>query len=1010
MDSPFDSWLILPTGRLVQHVQNVLTEKNVPCIPSRICTLETFCRNYFIENRKTTQFLSKAEAKLLLAQILINNKEKLPLFFSRSHPGSGTLDDIRTFINVVTRRKVVFPECLLEHQSEKSDQIDQIISEYRLYLSDLDLVDSDTIMEWTIDHLAASDSGDLGHVLIYGIHKPMPLEQDLLQVLRERSESFQCFITEGSDTNIFNDPLEWSGKIDVKSTFDLSPSYRTQLTGIFSNTEPIDTGDHIRLDTFPSHYTELQGIAAEICRLHDLGVPLTDISIAFPELREEFGIIEEVFLDFGIPWNAKISPRLSQFPVIQFLIGIIGVVANRYAREDVVRMVNSPYFRVGKTAGDSVRLDPDEVDMISRHAIIEGNRGEWLEKLDRLFASFSNETRKKMRGIKPQSVEQVRFGIEDLFEHLRGLEGKRSVQDFLHTYKSFLDIYGLPRISDAPDDGSGKKENAIVQTFLAHLDALSNASWLYGEQKVSTDEFLRIVNTIADESDGNIGLDYEGVSVLGIRECAHQHIPYLFICGLVEGAIPRLTTRLPFTNSLENIRMGTRSLADILHEEKYHFITALLSGEKVYLSAPLAEGDKPLLTSAFFERVRERCSPEGWRISSKEGITRSRSISAIRAGEQIGSDLVCQAVGSIANSNTIDDLANRVNIERYYRTGLSDSRYDGVLSDDEHISAILSERYGPEHVYSPTSLETYAQCPFRFFLRDVIHLEDLPEVEPNLSAADRGTAVHNILTTFYRRWLALGGSRICPSTMTEAVDLMQEIVEEELARYPFRSPLWEATCIQMKGCGHAGPGYFERFLIRESEEEASPLVPSYFEFSFGMEKEKSDDPTSVEEPVELTGSGGSEKLRIRGRIDRIDLFNDEFFLIYDYKTGAKHPGKKDIEAGKALQLPLYLLAFESISGNRGVAAGYYKIRKEVERKILLCDENGKNLIISRTRTSHDLPGTLSGACDYAIEYIQRIRRGEFSLPQEEKCPNEYCEFRRMCRFDPYRVFESEEET
>ena len=106
-----------------------------------------------------------------------------------------------------------------------------------------------------------------------------------------------------------------------------------------------------------------------------------------------------------------------------------------------------------------------------------------------------------------------------------------------------------------------------------------------------------------------------GVSVLGIRECAHQDFPRLFICGMVEGAIPRLTTRLPFTNSLENVRMGTRSLADILHEEEYYFITALLSGEKVYLSAPLAEGDKPLLTSAFFEKVKDRCNPECWKNS-----------------------------------------------------------------------------------------------------------------------------------------------------------------------------------------------------------------------------------------------------------------------------------------------------------------------------------------------------------------------------------------------------------
>ena len=314
-------------------------------------------------------------------------------------------------------------------------------------------------------------------------------------------------------------------------------------------------------------------------------------------------------------------------------------------------------------------------------------------------------------------------------------------------------------------------------------------NWLSpDEDKVTIDEFIRILTTIVEEPDGSLGYGDGGVSVLGIRECAHQHFPYLFICRMIEGTIPSLTTRLPFTNSLENVRMGTRSLADTLHEGEFYFITALLSGEKVYLSAPLAEGDKPLLTSAFFERVRERCDPETWNNSDAEGISASRSISAIRAGDEIGEGRVCQAVEWTGTSNTIDDLVERINMERFFRTGFCDSPYDGILSGDEQISTSLLEKFGPEHVYSPTTLEVYAQCPLRFFLKNIMHLEDLPEVEPNLSASDRGTMVHNILTIFYRRWNASDRSKVSLSTMTEAVELMREIVEEEIARYSFEEP------------------------------------------------------------------------------------------------------------------------------------------------------------------------------------------------------------------------------
>ncbi|HPA09132.1 MAG TPA: PD-(D/E)XK nuclease family protein, partial [Methanoregulaceae archaeon] len=226
----------------------------------------------------------------------------------------------------------------------------------------------------------------------------------------------------------------------------------------------------------------------------------------------------------------------------------------------------------------------------------------------------------------------------------------------------------------------------------------------------------------------------------------------------------------------------------------------------------------------------------------------------------------------------------------------------------------------------------------------------------------------------------------------------------------FESPLWEATCLQMKGSPHAGPGYLEKFLAKEAEAADSPLAPCHFEFSFGMNPSGTDDPASVEEAVALTSSDGGEQLRIRGRIDRIDISPEGFFLIYDYKTGRGHPKIKDIEEGKALQLPLYLLAFEALSEQRGVAAGYYHIRKDVRRDLLLCDEQARCLITSRTKMTPDVAALITRSCDFAIGYIRRIREGAFPLPADEHCPNSYCEFRRICRFDPYRGPDSGEVT
>ncbi|MDP2796638.1 MAG: exodeoxyribonuclease V subunit gamma [Methanoregula sp.] len=1004
-EAPFTSWLLLPTKRLVIDVTGNLTANNIPFITSRICTLKGFCQILFEENRTTERFLSKGESKLLLNDVLEKHADEVPLFITRDHPAPGTIDDLMTFMNVTLTRKMAFPECLMALQSKKSDQLDTIITKYRNRLSELDLVDSDTILEWTIDYLDLCNSSPLGTVFIYGFHEPLPLEQDLFDTIKAHAGNTYFFVPYGIDPNIFRSRTA-AGNQPASDPLSL----RLAITGLFSETGTLKASDFFRVQTFPSRYAEVYGIAAEIGRLNAAGTPLSDIAVVFPDLRGDYGLIEEVFLEFEIPWNAAVGPKLSKAPVIQFLSGIAGLVNGGYNRKNIVRLIGSPYFRKDVVPGGTFSLNASDVDLVSRYARIDGPYPSWNKQLDWLHSEIENpEKSKNYPGIPVHTVERVQEGMRILTHDLDVLSGKKSLREHINGFMAFLKSWNIPRLYTAPDKQTNEQEIKEYKKFTTRLEALAMAAWIPEDEPIPYNAFLRFISAISEEPDMSGRQDTGGVAVLGLRECPHLKFPYVFIGGLVEGTFPRLTTRLPFTNSLENARMGTRSLSEILREEQYYFIAALLSAQKtVYLSAPLADGEKPLLTSAFFERVRIRTGVSLWPDAG--GIVpASRRTAAVLTGAGIRNDESCTVLGLIPGSLFINDLVERINMERYYRRGECDSPYDGILSD-ESIQAVLAEWYGPDHVYSPTSLETYATCPFEYFLNRVINLKELLEVEPNLSAGDRGTAIHDVLSTFYRQWNTSGRMKISSASLTDATDLILRIATEELDKYSFQSPLWDATRILMLGDRHTGPGYFERFLVHETEESDSPLVPSMFEYSFGMGTTESDDPASSPLPVELASPDGERKMFIRGRIDRIDLTPDGFFLIYDYKSGSAHPKAKDIEKGTALQLPLYLLAFEKITGNHGIGGGYYTIRREVDRSIVLADSAAKDLMISRPRVSADFVGLIRNSQDCAFEYINGIRNGSFPLPREEKCPNTYCEFKRICRFDPYRVFEVPEET
>ena len=98
----------------------------------------------------------------------------------------------------------------------------------------------------------------------------------------------------------------------------------------------------------------------------------------------------------------------------------------------------------------------------------------------------------------------------------------------------------------------------------------------------------------------------------------------------------------------------------------------------------------------------------------------------------------------------------------------------------------------------------------------------------------------------------------------------------------------------------------------------TPLVPTYFEVSFGpgntnidpeqvdMEGAPSDSLSTVN-PFELVC--GKDSVKLSGRIDRIDVgvvAGQSVFNIVDYKSGsAVRLSAKAIQDGMALQLPLY---------------------------------------------------------------------------------------------------------
>jgi len=1005
-EDPFGTIFIVPTSYLVREITHHLEEEGVPIVASAITTLQGFAQKVFLDTATVETLISDAESRLILADILTADAIRFPLL-----AGAGAVNELATLFSVLIMRKVNYPGTLGDLQSAKSAEIGALFDAYLRFLEDHNLVDGSTLFPWATRQFIRTGTR-LRTIFIYGFFEPMPCEQDLILALRNSADEFHYALPFAENPAVFKDDGKWLHP-DTVIAGEAIDGRRSSLAGLFSRREPWESGGSVRIAERRDGLDEVRAIAQEIRDLIAGGVRPGEIAVAFPDLDQAIPYVEEVFADFNLPYAVSSGQTLLRSPLTRAMLDVLTVPAFGYRRGDVVALLSSPYIR-------SALVGP-EVDLLSREARIVAGAETWDRRLAGLAARLEEEraapdlpdSARQRLAEKIARIETVREEIGRLFADLECLEGEKTLAGHLAAYRSLLARRHWPAMPEEGDSGVLEREARDLRAFAGLLDTLEGFTRLLPEQRISLVEFSSLLGLLAAGTRSSKKRNRNAVQLVGVRKIAHLSIPYVFLANLVEGVMPRLTTRLPFTTDLETRQLGTRTKADILREERYYFIAALLAArERVYLSYPSADGGSPVIRSGFVDAVRETISTGSWGGSD---FPSSRIAAARKAGALLARGEYASAVTDLPPGQTIHDAVRRLIIENECRKGAYDSPYDGLLTREPAITAALAERYGDTAVFSPTALEMYAACPFRFYLSRVLGLEPLPAVDLDLTALERGSLLHKIAFRFYAGWRGDGKGAVTETSYPAALQQILAIGREETDLLLFDSPAWLVEKEHLVGSPHVGRGLLERFLAHETKTASSTFVPHAFELSFGLPVAAGTcDPASTPDAVAipLNGTDG-EVVRIRGRVDRIDCLPDGRFLIADYKTGSSHPSLRDIEAGKAFQLPLYLRAVETLTAMQGVAGCYYTLRRgEIRNKPVFWDtslkEQFKPFSVSSRSGVEDVRALVDTSLAHLSRCLEGIRSGWFA-PRSDPgpCPG-YCDFKTVCRFDSLRLLATAE--
>ena len=301
---------------------------------------------------------------------------------------------------------------------------------------------------------------------------------------------------------------------------------------------------------------------------------------------------------------------------------------------------------------------------------------------------------------------------------------------------------------------------------------------------------------------------------------------------------------------------------------------------------------------------------------------------------------------------------------------------DGLVdASAEARKTLAAQRIGARS-YSPTALQNYAACPYRFFLQAVLYLrprKELVQLE-QMDPMTRGSIFHEIQFRLFGALETADQLPVVPNNLETVFELLDEVIaqgerdyREELA--PPIERVWRA---EFEGLRADLRGW-----LRQVADEGGQWKPIHAELSFGLRRSGDRDPRSKREPAEVLDGA-----RLRGSIDLVEEDAEGRLRVTDHKTGrAVHAGRAlVIGGGKVLQPVLYSLAAEDVL-ERDVVSG----------RLFYCTQRGgySNVAVPLDERSR-------GAARRLLEKVDGALEDGFlpAAPAKDEC--RYCDYRRVC--------------
>ncbi|MBN1391223.1 MAG: exodeoxyribonuclease V subunit gamma [Sedimentisphaerales bacterium] len=735
----------------------------------------------------------------------------------------------------------------------------------------------------------------------------------------------------------------------------------------------IPTGNTIRIISAPNVRSEVQFVAREILRLlKEKDYRYRDIAVIASDIDRYEHYIRACFDDYGIPFFIDKRKTLNQHPVIGLICSALQAVLNGFTHSDIFSFLKTGLGPIERS----------EIDILENYCLAFGVTGsDWISEQEWQFAGNENQQ------FDEKNINLIRSKVGRPLLELRDKlcpadnSGKTiKAKDFVRIIFDFLEVLGVrEEIGKRIEVAAEKKDYAAVDEHRQFcdklLDIFDEFTEVFSGQEETAENYLAIISSAFSQiAMAFIPPTLDQVLVGSIERSRHPDLKAVFLIGTTQKEFPVPVSfesiltdedRQAAEEAKFELAAGTNQK---LAERQYlAYIAFTRPRELLYITYPSIDEDGGATTrsqfidnlAAPFENLEEESLAEY--KNDIEQIHNKTELADLLCS-QLGKDFfgteakerkqLGELLGDIVTDKELAELGTEV---------LSAINYDNIAQLDTGIAQKL---FDAPLKNSATRLSTFAACPYQYFARYILELEEREEFK--LEPLDLGNFYHCALDALLKR-LNSAKKDFAIVSNEELLRLLREQITKFAGEDVFISNFLRRSA-HNAFIIHCAAEVLEDCVLAIAEMvRAGSFRPRWSEVSFG---EVRDSTINIGE-YKIKLSGG-RVTALNGKIDRLDVLesaNEKSAIIFDYKRSAKSFSWANFYHGLDMQLPIYMLAVKNADNANFLihnALGAFYMPVEVNPKRAEPDEVSLATDVFEYKAKGIFDGRIFGSLDNKV--------------------------------------------